>query len=471
MLIKFSMQNFRSFGREPLILDMVSDHGVKSHASHVCRPLDSVKVLRNAAIYGANAAGKSSVIYGLDFVKRSVLGGMLPQETLDWYCRAGDGYSGDYTTFEIQFTSCGHAYDYGFSCSLKNYSIDSEWLYELGAGDHRALFERNNGTDIQLGPQFKQELDDAELTRFEIYRNDFVSMLASNGALLFLPAIGVGKHYDADSGFSSFARSCDWFAERLVIMGAGQPSPTSEFYSSDKTLDDVARVLGALDTGISELRKIEITPDDLEKYVEFGVAIAVRQFLASPLKPGKSSTASLTVRTGSSFIGVEKSVGKDPKLTVLEIRHKGSSHGFSFGDESDGTKRLFDFMDFLFLHRDDCVFVIDEIDRSLHPMLTEKLLELFNEVHKDDLSQIVFTTHESALMDFAHFLRDEIWFVDRDEKGESHLYSLADFDGVRSDARLAKNYLNRRYGGVPVLEIGSALSVLTRKEDVDAPVD
>lgn len=471
MLTKFSLQNFRSFGQEPLILDMVSDHGVKSHASHVCRPHASVRVLRNAAIYGANAAGKSSVVHGLSFMKAAVLGGMLPQGALNQYCRAGHGYASEDTTFEVQFTSKGRAYDYGFSCSLKGYLVNTEWLYELGGEQPKVLFEREQGSKISLGPELEKDLSAVELTRFEIYREDFVSQLNENRALLFLPVIGVGKQYAAGSGFTAFSTACDWFAEQLLIMGAGQPSPASEFYSSDKTLDDVAQVLGSLDTGISGLLKREISLDDLEKYVDFGVAMTVRQFLAAPMGAGKGSSIALTVRTGSSFIGVEKAVGKEPKLTVLEIRHKGSSCVFDFGEESDGTKRLFDFMDFLFSRRDDCVFVIDEIDRSLHPMLTEKLLELFNEVHKGDFSQIVFTTHESGLMDFSRFLKDEIWFVDRDEQGESHLYSLADFDGVRSDARLAKNYLNRRYGGVPVLETGNALAVLTREEAVDAPAD
>ena len=471
MLIKFSLQNYRSFGREPLVLDMVSSHGVKSHASHVCRPLESVRVLRNAAIYGANAAGKSSVVYGLSFMKAAVLGGMLPQGTLSQYCRAGAGYADEDSTFEVQFTSGGHAYDYGFSCSLKRYSLGSEWLYELGGDRPKVLFERDHGSDIRLGSELDEELAPAERTRFEVYRDDFVSMLGDNAALLFLPVIGIGKQYGANSGFSAFATACGWFAEQLLVMGAGQPSPTSEFYSNSKTLDDVAQVLGSLDTGISGLSKREISLDDLEKYVDFGVAMTVRQFLAAPVGVGKGTPLTLTVRTGSSFIGAEKTVGKEPRLTVLDIRHKGSDYGFDFGEESDGTKRLFDFMDILFSRRDDCVFVIDEIDRSLHPMLTEKLVELFNEVHKGGLSQIVFTTHESGLMDFSHFLRDEIWFVDRDERGESHLYSLADFDGVRSDARLAKNYLNRRYGGVPVLEMGNALAVLSRGEANDVSAD
>lgn len=471
MLSKFLLQNFRSFGEEPLVLDMVSEHGVKSHAAHVCRPVESLRVLRNAAIYGANAAGKSTIVHGLSFMKAAVLGGMLPQGALNQYCRAGAGYADKDSTFEIQFTSNGRAYDYGFTCSLKRYAVNSEWLYELGSSQPKVLFRRDDGSQIELGAELDQRLTAAEKTRFEIYRDDFISTLRDNAALLFLPAIGVGKQYDAGSGFAAFATACNWFTGQLQVMGAGQPSPTSEFYSSSKTLDDVARVLGALDTGISGLSKREISLDDLEKYVDFGVAMTVRQFLAAPATPGNSAPLALTVRTGASFIGVEKAVGKEPKLTVLDIRHKGSSYGFDFGEESDGTKRLFDFMDFLFSRRNDCVFVVDEIDRSLHPMLTEKLIELFNEVHKADLSQLIFTTHESGLMDFAYFLKDEIWFVDRDGRGESHLYSLADFDGVRSDARLAKNYLNRRYGGVPVLEMGEALAALSCEEAANVPAD
>ena len=108
------------------------------------------------------------------------------------------------------------------------------------------------------------------------------------------------------------------------------------------------------------------------------------------------------------------------------------------------------------------MFVIDELNRSFHPMLTQHLVELFNQVHANDDCQLVFTTHENDIMSYEYFRRDEIWFVERDEEGLSRLYPLDDFaaDGARSDARLNKKYLEGRYGGVPVIDLSRARAAL-----------
>ena len=95
------------------------------------------------------------------------------------------------------------------------------------------------------------------------------------------------------------------------------------------------------------------------------------------------------------------------------------------------------------------VYVIDEMERSLHPKLTQHLIELFSEVHKNDDVQLIITTHEASIMDQNLFRRDEIWFVERDANNVSSLYSLDRFK-ERYDKRLSKSYLDGRYGAVPV---------------------
>lgn len=461
MLIKFSCQNFRSIGMQPLELSMVAAPKIKMHLGHISSPLDTVKLLRNAAVYGANAAGKSNVVRALDFMKASVVNGSLPQDTTREYCRVGEGLSKEMTTFEMQFEIDGQAYDYGLSCALIDYRVISEWLYELGDSE-KMLFERANGAEITFSDELLGAVSKNDRMRAHIYKEDFVNQVKTAPPLLFLSAVGRDKRFDESSPLSAFSRSYRWFARNLHVMVANQPSPTSDFYVGDKTLNEVAEVLASFDTGISNLSKREISMEELERQFSFPLAMSIRQLLSQPQLGGDLV---LTVRDGAAFVGVERHGSEEPTVTILEIRHQGSSSSFAFGDESDGTRRLFDFMDLLFSKQKDAVFIVDEIDRSLHPMLTQQLVDLFNEIHKEDACQLLFTTHENAIMSYDYLRKDEIWFVDRDAEGYSHLYPLDDFESVRTDSRLSKQYLEGRYGGIPALSMARALAALQEGEE------
>ena len=133
------------------------------------------------------------------------------------------------------------------------------------------------------------------------------------------------------------------------------------------------------------------------------------------------------------------------------MRHRDSAFDFDFEEESDGTRRLFDLMDMLLLDKKDVVFIVDELERSLHPKLTQHFVELFNEIHKEQQMQLLFTTHEDVIMDQSLFRRDEIWFVERNIENISHIYSLDRFK-ERYDKIVGKAYLEGRYGAIPVFK-------------------
>ena len=117
-------------------------------------------------------------------------------------------------------------------------------------------------------------------------------------------------------------------------------------------------------------------------------------------------------------------------------------------EESDGSLRLLDFIPMLIdLRLNESVYLIDEIDRSMHPMLSQKILEYyFNKLSSDRDNQLIFSTHESNLLNLELIRADEVWFVEKDREGVSHLYSLAEFK-PREDIR--KGYLQGRYGAIP----------------------
>lgn len=465
MLVRFSCKNFRSIGGRQIDLDMVSSCKIKMHPTHVWGPTEGAHLLRNAAIYGGNASGKSNIVRAIAFMRSSVLGGALPPGTLREYCRAREGLKDQESTFEMQLETDGVVYDYGFSCVLSAYRVTSEWLYELGE-DGQPLFERGGDGAVSFGDSVEGSATEEDLTRLRVYAGDFARQAGDRPASLFLSSVGMGKVFDGGSPLAAFERVSRWFLNGIRVLGAGNTLPSSDFYLDGKTLNEVAQILSSFDTGVSSLRKREIPFDELDRHVSHGLALAIRRLLADPPAGPQGDLLALTARDGDSFVGIERETGADePRATLLEVRHHGSRSEFEFGEESDGTQRLFDFMDMLLSSNRNATFVVDEIDRSFHPMLTQQLVRLFNDAHADDGCQLVCTTHESRILSYDYFRKDEIWFVDRGEDGTSSLYSLDEFVEARTDSRISKQYLEGRYGGVPALAYEEALLALRGEED------
>ena len=208
-------------------------------------------------------------------------------------------------------------------------------------------------------------------------------------------------------------------------------------------------LLGYFDTGVSGIAPAEMSLESFADTVGKAYLDQIRQDADEKLRgtiTGKIRGC-LQTSDGLYFFDVDRSGISN--VTMLRLRHRGVTSLFDFKEESDGTKRLFDLMNILLSEEDDILYVIDELERSLHPMLVRRYLELFMERNAKGSSQLVFTTHESSIMSQDIFRRDEIWFVDRGEKGNSRLYSLDRFKD-RFDKDIAKAYLDGRYGAIPV---------------------
>ena len=133
----------------------------------------------------------------------------------------------------------------------------------------------------------------------------------------------------------------------------------------------------------------------------------------------------------------------------MKFRHNNISNLFDLLEESDGTVRILELLDII-LSEEKKVYIIDELDRCLHPSLTYRFIKTFFEYVANNLDvQLIVTTHESRLLDFDLLRRDEIWFVDKKPEGNSNIYSLDEYN-VRFDKKIDKAYLDGRYGGVPL---------------------
>jgi AAA15 family ATPase/GTPase len=154
------------------------------------------------------------------------------------------------------------------------------------------------------------------------------------------------------------------------------------------------------------------------------------------------------MRSNSDFFVIRINRNEDIRCQTIEFSHGKRETLFRLSEESDGTIRILDLLEIL-LAGENKTYVVDELDRCLHPSLTFKFVETFLQLAKDKNIQLIVTTHESRLMDFELLRRDEIWFVNKRTSGESDIYSLDEYN-ARFDQKIDKAYLEGRYGGVPV---------------------
>lgn len=204
-------------------------------------------------------------------------------------------------------------------------------------------------------------------------------------------------------------------------------------------------LLSVFDTGVSDLKRVSVRTEEL------GLPDFVKQDMEKKLL--EQGRGGLIVFDGVRFFYVELQSKQNIIWKELKMVHKaddGSERIFNVTEESDGTIRLLDFIPMLIdMRANDAVYLIDEVDRSMHPMMTVKLIECYNKVLADDKTcnlQMICTTHESTLLSEAQIRNDEVWFVEKNKQGASCLTSLIEYK-PRQDVR--RGYLMGRYGAIP----------------------
>lgn len=441
MLVKIRIENFKSFN-DGTELTMISSNKIRTNASHRLK-IKSTQILKYGVVYGANASGKTNLVEFFRFFKECVRNG-IPMEAVQMFCKNQESNMDRESRFEVQITVGDKFYAYGFAAILSRRKITEEWLYELHQnGTARCLFER-------VGVQ-KPELDtaivlsDAEKNKFDIYAEDF----AGNETDLFLTEMNRGKKYTSRSKLLFFQEVFEWITKSITVITPNMPVIDLEYYYNDKSLKLINQLIETFDTGISQVKVEEITLDELANAMPKAVFDRVMKHIKSRLAERNQSSIRMTMRSSDSFFNIEVEGNEEPKITTIRLYHNKSFYDFAFEEESDGTRRLFDLMDMLLNQSQDTIYVVDELERSLHPKLTAHFLELFMQLHQNNRMQLLFTTHESSIMDQSVFRRDEIWFVERGADDASTIYSLDRFK-ERYDKVLSKAYLEGRYGAIPV---------------------
>ena len=406
MLIRFSFKNFKSFKNEN-VLDMEAT-SLKEHEYNVVKT-DQVNLLKVAAIYGANASGKTNVLQAFDYMKKRIL--VSDDSKKNSPIDEDNVYSfminNEPISLEVEILAKNNKiYKYGFDV-LKD-SIVSEWLYIKKINKFYSIFER-------------------EKNNVTMKSNNKISGLVNiDERTLFL---NIYSKIDKDN--EDFNNVYDWFVN-ANYLDLGNPRfedfintrISLKILSDEKYKKELLRFIKTFDSGIEG---IKTTPDSIEK------------------------------------------VQNNNRVVKVELIHRGENNelkALPLELESNGTRKMFHLFDFFMdALRNGMVLFIDELDAKLHPLLTRYIINLFHNSETNiGNGQLIYSTHDTVNLNKETFRRDEIWFTEKNRDGVSEMYALSDYilddeDGnnksgkkVRNDATYNKDYLTGRYGAIPVLE-------------------
>jgi hypothetical protein len=441
MLVKVLVDNFLSF-ESKTELTMLPSNKTRKKTEHKIR-VKNTPLLKYAVIYGANAAGKSNLVEAFRFIQYCVYKA-IPAQATTMFCKTQEANSNKPSTFELQFTVNDKFYAYGFSLILKERKIVSEWMYELYQnGSAKTLFERELGKKPELGGNVT--LENIDKLKMQTYLDDF----DENSNTLFLSFMNRGKKYPSSTKLSFFKEIFNWINDSLDVCTPNTFLTSFEYYYNEASLSIINDLIKTFDTGISEVSIAEISIDELKKELPEAIFDDLMDKLKNKLEDEGVEKFKVSMRSNTSFFNIESQDNGELKVTTIKLKHGNSFYDFSYKEESDGTRRLFELLDILLNKSENKVYVIDEMERSLHPKLTSRFIKLFDQMHPKQKIQLIFTTHESSIMDQELFRRDEIWFVERDKNNNSNIYSLDKFK-ERYDKKLSKAYLEGRYGAIPV---------------------
>lgn len=441
MLIKVSVENFLSFDQRTE-LDMIASNRIQKNMEHTV-DVNGLPLLKFASIYGANAAGKSNFIEIFRFIRYCIMR-TIPIWATGMFCKKTKENEKRESVFEIQFTLNDKFYAYGFSAILKERIITSEWFHELLiTGTSQEIFRRGNGEKPVIGEKLK--ISTADQKKMNTYLDDFDEKSNS----LFLNFMNIGKKYSKDSSLLIFRDFYSWISSKVNIYRPHSMRTDFTTYYEETSLSKINELIQSFDTGIKEVFISEISLDDFKKELPEPIYKDIMEKLSKQVEQNDGEGINATMRWEDGFFNIEVKEDGNFKITTLALKHYHSFFDFSFREESDGTKRLFELIDTLLTKEENIVIIIDELERSLHPKMTARFIELFNEMHENRKIQLIFTTHETTIMDQKYFRRDEIWFVERNHTNDSVIYSLDKFK-ERYDKKLSKAYLEGRYGAIPV---------------------
>jgi AAA15 family ATPase/GTPase len=418
MIVEFTVGNFLSFNEKRTI--SFEAKGISELKQNVINTGNG-KLLRSLVIYGANSSGKSNLIKAFNRMRSSVLQSVKLNDSdkleyfpfslsvTDW---------NEPTFFEIIFIREGQRFRYGFEYNQTE--IINEWLFVGKVKSEKPFFIRT-ADGIGVSEHFKEGKG---------------KEVATNNNRLFLSLV-------AQLNGSVSKQVMDCFLGYSVLSGVEHESYSGHsikmFNEHSKGYDDALNLFQKLQLGFKDIEVIEsdFTPANLPKDMP--------SYMKNEIIKNLSGEKAVTLNTIHNMYDRE---GK----AVATLSWDQEEH------ESAGTKKIMDLSAPVFdALSQGKTLIIDELDSKLHPLITIRIVNLFNSSDTNpNNAQLLFATHDTNLLSIDIFRRDQIWFTEKDERERTDLYSLYDFnlpDGskVRNDSNLEKNYIRGRYGAIPFI--------------------
>lgn len=409
MLLEFMCSNHKSI-KDKIVFSALA--GSDNTNDDMTEEIAGVKVLKSAVIYGANGSGKSNFIDAISFVKNLVVNSIThqPGQGIRQIPHKLSGL-GSESTYQVQFVIKGIRYVFGFS--LKNLLVSEEYLFYFPNGRQAKIFDRKD-EKFTVGSKFRGKFSSCK------------DVLKPNRLLLSCAANFTAVEEVADA-FS-------FFNNELVVYSAENQDNWMNYSlyqinSNEKMKRVVLSLMQDLGMGVKDI-KVSIDQKKME-------SIELPPFLTDEFK-------NMLLQT------------KVDAITAKVVYEKFETDLLQ--DESTGVRKLFALLcpmiDILINGK---VLLCDELEASLHEALVYELVKLFMTIKTDKFAQIIFTTHETGLLNLDLFRRDQIWFTEMEETDRStDLYSLAEIKNVRKDENFGKGYITGKYGAIPMLNVNFA---------------
>jgi AAA15 family ATPase/GTPase len=419
MVLEFAVENFRSIkARQVLSLVAESTKAKSNNVFEVVLPNGSVRLLKTAVIYGPNASGKSNLIRAfaalVSLVRSRNPGVGKRIHVYDPFRFSADSENKP-TCFELTFVFEDIKYVYEIAFNERR--IVQEELVYFPKGQKRAIFSRIDQPSellhqIKLGKSFGNGV-------FDVFQNQ----------------TGINK-FGTDRPHKLLTKIYNYFSQ-FDIVGSQTSIPSYSPMKRHKLL--------------LEIKGNPVLYKQLEKLIH-----------AADAKIDGVGTYSKEIPVSALQEGDERTFGysSDEEEIEVALRHKVFRDGKHLGyeelpldEESEGTKLLF-WYGGLILQKLSTggIIIVDELDNSLHPKLVKYLVMLFTHPKTNPKNaQLIFATHEVTLLDRDLFRTDQIWFTEKNDWGETELFSVQDFEGVREDVPFEKWYMAGKFGGLPNL--------------------
>ena len=413
MLLMFKVKNYTSF-KEESILDLRATSYVQ-HPSHVIHLNDKTHLLKATALYGANASGKSNFISAMYFFEQYIFSQFINKNANDDFDSVENSSItklepfvltqniNDASEFDIIFYRNGKQFQYGFECTHKE--VLNEWFYI----DDKKVFERT-GVTLTFGTNYRSILG--------VYKKLPTERLYLSVLEYFL---------DDESRKIILADFVDFFTKDFNVF-------TEILLES--TVKGLAGVIGLSKKLVND-KKYKASVENYLRKIDVGIKrLDIQTETILNEKTGKKKKEKI-VRTIHDIYDDKGNVVGEKQLRLQQ--------------ESTGTLRFLAYIQHIIeLISNGGVFIVDELSARLHPLLTKLIVDIFGS-SQNTKAQLIFTTHDTSLLNNSQFRRDEVVFVDKNHRGESSLYALSDLK-VREDATFNKDYLQGKYGAIPIFD-------------------